>query len=113
MFRAYVLEVRNRIGLIFLSWSSTVLICYYYKETLLFFVVKPLIKVYPNVFDYFIATDLTEIFSSYLFVSIFVSNQLTIFFFINQVVSFFSPALYDYESKKIRSLVLFSLFPLL
>jgi sec-independent protein translocase protein TatC len=108
MFRVYFLEVRNRIGLTFLSWSLTALICYCYKETLLFVFVKPLIKVYPNVFDSFIATDLTEIFSSYLFISFFVSNQLTLFFFVNHVVSFLSSALYDWEYKKLRSLVIFS-----
>jgi sec-independent protein translocase protein TatC len=108
MLKLYFLEIRNRIGLIFFSWVLIFFICYCYKETLLFLVVKPLLKTSPEVCNYFIATNVTEIFSSYVLVSFFVGNQLTMFFLVSQVLSFFYPALYSYESKNLRNLILFS-----
>lgn len=36
MLKLYLLEIRNRIGLIILSWLLVFFVCYWYKETLLF-----------------------------------------------------------------------------
>jgi len=83
MLKLYFLEIRNRIGLIILSWLLVFFVCYYYKETLLFLFIKPFIKLYLGCHStsYFIATNLTEIFSSYMLISFFIGNQLVFFFF--------------------------------
>ena len=110
MLQLYLLEIRNRIGLIILSWLLCFFVCYCYKETLLFLFVKPFIRLYSRGVstNYFIATNLTEIFSSYMLISFFIVNQLVLFFAISQLVLFFSPALYKYEYTKIRNFCLFS-----
>ena len=108
MLKVYFLEIRNRIVLICFSWILVFFICYHYKETLLFLVVKPLLKISPEVCNYFIATNITEIFSSYVLISFFIGNQLTIYIVFGQVLGFISPALYSYEYKKLRNLVFFS-----
>ena len=80
MLKLYFLELRSRFLLVMLLWILTFVASYYCKETLLYLIIKPYIKLYPNELHYFIATDITEIFSSYVFISLFVSNQLTVFF---------------------------------
>jgi len=110
MLKLYLLEIRNRIGLIILSWLLVFFVCYWYKETLLFLFIKPFIRLYSGASytSYFIATNLTEIFSSYMLISFFIVNQLVLFFAISQVLFFFSPALYKSEYIKIKKLCLFS-----
>ena len=110
MFNVYFLEIRNRLVLIVFAWVLTFGICYWYKETLLFVFSKPLVQLYPEESKkYFIATSLTELFSSYMLISFFMANQLTMVFSISQIVIFITPALYSYEAKKIRNLFFFSL----
>jgi len=91
MLKLYLLEIRNRIGLIILSWLLVFFVCYWYKETLLFLFVKPFIRLYSGAAytSYFIATNLTEIFSSYMLISFFIVNQLVLFFAISQALFFF------------------------
>ena len=110
MLRLYLLEVRNRVGLIIFAWVLTFFICYHYKQTLLFLFAKPLVRVYSeeDVYNYFIATNLTDIFSSYVLISFFIGNQLTLFFAGSQLLIFFSPALYNYEYRRLRNVCLFS-----
>jgi Sec-independent protein secretion pathway component TatC len=110
MLKLYLLEIRNRIGLIIFAWVLVFCVCYYYKETLLFLFVKPFIRLYSGGFStsYFIATNLTEIFSSYMLISFFIANQVIMFFAISQVLFFFSPALYKSEYKIIKNFCLFS-----
>lgn len=110
MIKLYFLEIRNRVGLIVLVWISTFFVSYLYKETLLFLMVKPLVNSYPQACTYFIATSLTEIFSSFILISFFVGNQLTGFFLLIQILIFFSTALYNYEFIRLRNLILFSFF---
>jgi len=109
MLKVYFLEIRNRFVFIAFAWILTFVICYWYKETLLFLFSKPLVGVYTEELNkYFIATGLTELFSSYMLISFFISNQLTMVFAISQVVIFVTPALYSYESKKVRHFFFFS-----
>ena len=110
MFRFHFLEARNRLGLIVLSWSLTWFTCFIYKDMLLFLLIKPLLQICPGAYDSFISTDLTEVFSSYLLICTFISNQLIFFFFMYHLLSFVSPGLYDYELKKIRAIVFLIFF---
>ena len=63
----YIKELKNRVILIICSWSINVLISYCYKETLLFFTIK-FLSVEPL---YFITTNVTEIITSYFYLSYF------------------------------------------
>ena len=62
----YFIEIRNRLLLLLLTWLSTILISYLYKEILLFSIVQPnIVFNFSNgsTFFYFIFTNVTEIFS--------------------------------------------------
>ena len=108
MLKLYFIEIRNRMFIIFLEWVVIFGTCYCYKETLLYLFIKPYIQIYPEIYSYFIATNLTEIFSSYMIIVCFIVNQFTTFFAVSQLLFFFLPALYKEEYKKVRNLILFS-----
>jgi len=110
MLYRYFFEIKSRILLIIISWVITILICYSYKETLLFLLVKLNIKLYYLESFYFISTNLTDVFSVYLQLSYFVSTQLSIFIFIYHFLSFISPGLFEHEYKMLKLIVLMSLF---
>lgn len=96
----YFFEVKNRIILMLLCWVISLIVAYINKETVLFLIVKSNSAIYFNKSFYFIATNLTEIFSVYLDLSYFVAFQLTLFFCMFQVKSFLLPALYYNERRK-------------
>jgi Sec-independent protein secretion pathway component TatC len=100
MLNKFFSELRVRLILILISWFITLIISYENKEILLFILIKPVILSKSSDTFYFIATSLTDIFSVYLQVVYFVSNQLTIFFLIWQFLSYITPALYYFEYKK-------------
>ena len=85
----YFLEIKNRLILLLLTWLSTILVSYFYKETLLFIVVQSNTFINVNehlAFFYFIFTDVTEILSVYLKLIMFLSSQI---FFIYLIYHFF------------------------
>nr|YP_010377452.1 Sec-independent protein translocase component TatC [Hemiaulus sinensis]QYB23188.1 Sec-independent protein translocase component TatC [Hemiaulus sinensis] len=102
----YIIEIKNRVFLIFFSYIFTVIICYFYKETLLFLSIKPSISSINKSVFYFISTNLTEIFTTYIQLSCFVSAQLSIFFILYHILFFLAPGLYDFEYKNIKSILL-------
>ena len=108
MFKKYYLEIKNRLSLILITWILTCITCFFYKETLLFLIIKPFMKVYPQAFSYFISTNLTEVFSSYILISYFIGTQLTFFYLLYHLVTFLTPALYKYEYKNLRNLIFLS-----
>ena len=82
--------------LVLISWLISVLISYYYKETLLFLTTKTLIN--NNEPLYFIATNLTEIITTYIQLSYFTATQFTLLTFVYHLFIFLSPSLYKFES---------------
>jgi sec-independent protein translocase protein TatC len=96
----YILEIKNRLTLLFVSWFSTILTTYTYKETLLFIIVQPYtsmsIKESMNI-SYFIFTDVTEILSVYLSLVMFVSFQILYAYIAYHFFLFLSPALFYME----------------
>ena len=110
MLYRYFFEIKSRILLIIISWVITILICYFYKETLLFLLVKLNIKLYYLESFYFISTNLTDVFYVYLQLSYFVSTQLSIFVFIYHFLLFISPGLFEHEYKLLKLIVLISFF---
>lgn len=96
----YFLEIKNRFFLLLLTWVSTVLISYLYKEILLFSIVQPnLILNFGtgSAFFYFIFTNVTEIFSVYLQLVLFLSFQIFVLSFFYHIFSFLSPSLFYTE----------------
>lgn len=66
MIYKYYLEIKNRCLLLSLTWVSTILVSYLYKETLLFISIQPSICNNNSAIFYFIFTDVKEVFSVYL-----------------------------------------------
>jgi sec-independent protein translocase protein TatC len=96
----YLLEAKNRLFLLLLTGSSCFLVGYFYKETLLFLFVQPLMYQDTNSHSavfYFIFTDVTEIFSVYIKLVSFLSIQLTLLYVLYHLFVFFSPAMYYKE----------------
>jgi hypothetical protein len=67
----YYLEIKNRIILLIVTWLFTLFMCYLYKEVILFFILTSthfFQSTFENQteFNYFIFTDVTEIFYVYI-----------------------------------------------
>jgi sec-independent protein translocase protein TatC len=96
----YFFEIRNRLIFLSFCWIISAAVAYFNKETLLFLIVKSNAAINYNKSFYFIATNITDLFSIYLELSYFVAFQLTVIFGVFQLKSFFLPALYPSERKK-------------
>lgn len=98
----YYLEIKNRISLLIVTWLFTLFMCYLYKEVLLFFILNST-HFFQSPFEnqnesnYFIFTDVTEIFYVYIDFILFISNQVILFNFFYHCLMFLSPSLYQYE----------------
>ena len=93
----YTTEMKNRFSLVVLSWLLSASIAYYYKGTLLFLSLKTLINSKTDNEIYFIATNLTEILSTYIKLSYFIANVVTLIVAIYHLLVFLSPGLYKRE----------------
>lgn len=90
----YILEIKNRLCLLAVTCLSTMVISYFYKEILLFLLTQSFVN---NLSFYFIFTDVTEIFSVYLQLIIFLSVQTTFLYLLYHLFVFLSPAFFKYE----------------
>ena len=110
MFYNYFLEIRNRFLLIVFGWVFTAFICYFYKETLLFLLIKPNFFLINPIPIYFIFTSITEILSTYLKLVYFLSNQICLICFLYHVLLFLSSGLYYSEYHLLKRTFFVSLF---
>lgn len=94
----YILEIKNRIILLSITWFFIVCISYLYKETLLFLFIESEIFI-NNEFKvyYFIFTDVIEVFSVYVRLIVFFSLQILFTYTIYHVFIFLSPGLFIVE----------------
>ena len=111
----YYLEIQNRIILLFLTWLFTLFTCYLYKEAILFFILNFthfFHSTFENqtTFNYFIFTDVTEVFYVYMNLIIFISNQTVLFSFFYHFLMFLSPSLYKFEYNSFYFLIKISFF---
>lgn len=90
----YLLEIRNRIILLFFNWFFVFFVCYAKKEVLLFFILEPYIV---NSNCNLIFTNVTDIVNNYFDLLNFVTNQLFFIYFFMQFLKFLSPGLYYFE----------------
>lgn len=105
----YYLEIKNRILLIIFTWTSLIIVCYYFKEPLLFVFInsnKYYIKL--NTIPYFIFTDVGEIFYVYLYLVFFITNQMTTLILFYHSLMFLALGLYQSEYIQLR--ILFKVF---
>ena len=94
---SYYLEIKNRLILLFFGWLSTVLVSYIFKEILLYIIT--LQKINNNV--YFIFTNVTEVFSAYTALIIFMGNQVLILYLCYHTIIFVTLGLYKSEYKNV------------
>lgn len=97
----YLLEVRNRILLIFLTFLTLCITCYSYKEVLLFYLMRLGVDHTGVASSRFMFTDVAEVFYVYLNLSIFISVQVTIVYSFYHTITFLVPAFFYTEYKKI------------
>lgn len=105
----YFFELKIRILYTVIFCLLLTFISFFYKESLLFFLVEPSIKFSKGLNPYFIYTNLTEVFSTYLEMAISVSLYLTIPLVFYQLWQFFSPGLYYKEISQIKPIILIGL----
>jgi sec-independent protein translocase protein TatC len=97
----YYLEIKNRLFLLCATWSFISIVCYLYKEALLFV----LINSTQNLLEassYFIFTDVSEIFYVYIQLTFFISNQITVLMFFYHLLIFLALGLYKFEFGKFK-----------
>jgi sec-independent protein translocase protein TatC len=111
----YYLEIKNRIILLIVTWLFTLFMCYLYKEIVLFFILNST-HFFQSPFEsqnecnYFIFTDVTEIFYVYIDLILFISNQVIIFNFFYHFLMFLSPSLYKHEYNNLYFFIRISFF---
>jgi sec-independent protein translocase protein TatC len=94
----YISEIKNRLALLFLTWCSIILIGYFYKEILLFlFIESEIIKNDELRIYYFIFTDVTEVFSVYIELILFISFQIFCIYLFYHGFTFLSHGLFVFE----------------
>jgi len=109
MIYKYLLEIRYRIFFSFIAWSFLLLNCYFFKEILLFTFIKlSWIHNYNSPF-YFLITEVTEVFVTYLQLSYFIANQITFIFICYQIFVFISAGLYQFEYVYFKNIGIISL----
>ena len=105
----YILEIKNRAILIIVCWVISFAVCYFYKEALIFMLVKLSVQKKKLSLFYFISTDLTDVLSAYIELSYFISIQITVLIICYHILMFFSPGLFVYEYKRLKNMLLVSL----
>jgi len=109
--KSYYFEIRNRFILLLLIWLFCSIITYIYKETLMFSLKPDYLSNYKNIFKfYFIFTDVREVFSAYITIIFFVSNQIFGFSIVYQTLTFFSSGLYYTEYLQLKKFIYLSFF---
>jgi sec-independent protein translocase protein TatC len=103
----FFLELKNRIILMTLTWSTVFITCYNYKEILLYIIIKPSINTTFKLNKvYFITTNVTEIFNTYIYLANFISNKIIFFFFLIHFILFINTGLYKFEIYIIKKIIL-------
>lgn len=108
--KKFINEIKNRVYLIISNWLIVTFVCYFYKDVLIFILIKPITQLSENNSLYFIFTNLTEIFEAQLYLIIFFSNQIIFFYIIYNILKFISPGLYKSEYLKIKQFLSWSFF---
>jgi hypothetical protein len=104
MFYNLIVEIKNRIFLIGITWLSVFFIAYMYKEIFFLSIIK------NNFFiNYFIITHVMEVFFTYLKLSQSLANFFFIFYFCYHFFLFFISGLYYIEYYFLKNMFLICL----
>lgn len=110
IFNYYLKEILNRSILLLITWLSCLITSYFYKETLIFLSIKPYIFITNSDFFYFIYTNISDIFSTYLRLIFFIGHQIFLIYLLYHVLIFFSLGLYNFEYKYLKLIFLTGFF---
>ena len=105
MLYKYLLEIKYRILFSFISWCFIILNCYYFKETLLYVFIKFSMTSNDSNLLCFLTTDVIEIFSAYIQLSLTIASQMTIIFTYCQICAFLSAGLRVFEYDYLKTVV--------
>jgi sec-independent protein translocase protein TatC len=97
----YYLEIKNRLFLLSTTWGFISIVCYFYKEALLFVLINPTQNLL-EASSYYIFTDVSEIFYVYIQLTFFISNQITVLMFFYHLLVFLALGLYRFEFNKLK-----------
>lgn len=95
----HINELQKRAVLLTFCWFSTFITTYFYKEIFFFEILKMNSSKTNIEFNYFIFTNITELFTTYLKLSYFISNQIVFVYILINLVYFVAPGLYINEYK--------------
>lgn len=101
----YITEFKNRSLFILLTLIANFIILVFYKEQIIYLLGQH----QENLFPYFITTDLTEIFFSFIKLNMFLAFYCLYPFLLSQIWLFLIPGLYEHEYKILRNLFCISL----
>ena len=102
----YYLEIKNRTLLLLFTWAFLLIVCYYFKEPLLFTFIDSN-KYYNNAnnMPYFIFTNVDEVFYVYFRLIFFIANQITILILLYHSLMFLTLGLYFSEYTQLKSIL--------
>lgn len=106
MIYKYLSEIKYRILFSIVAWVFTMFICYYFKEVLLYLVIKPSLNFTRDSSFFFLTTNIVEVFMTYLHLCYFISNQIIVFFLCHQFFIFISSGLYIIEYFYLKTFLL-------
>lgn len=98
----YVNEIKNRILCIIISCLISSYIAYINKTILLFILIKPSLNVLNKQNLYFIYTNLSELFYTYINLVVTVTAHISGMYILFQLISFLKPGLYNSEKEAIN-----------
>lgn len=101
----YLLEIYNRLLVLFLTWILNFLVLYFYKEEIIYLLGQH----QQNILPYFISTNLTEIFFVFIKLSCFLAFYFLYPVLLLQIALFLLPGLYSYEYTILRNLFFLSM----
>lgn len=107
----YIREISNRLLIILFNILVILCISYLYKKTLIYIIIKPILFYsYKKQYIYFIYTNLTELFLTYICLISFYSSHFLIYFFLINCYLFLIPGIYYTEKKQIIFITFSSIF---
>jgi len=110
MIYKYLLEIKYRILFCLIAWNFVIVNSYYFREILLYIFIKPNLKFCNNYILWFLTTNVTEIFSTYIELCSFLANQLIIPFTGCQLFFYFSNGLYNFEYDYFKKILIKLIF---
>ena len=98
----YINEIKSRVLCIITSCIISSYVTYTYKTILLYILIKPSLNILNKQSLYFIYTNLSELFYTYIDLIVTVTAHASGTFILFQIISFLKPGLYKSEEKAVN-----------